>query len=156
MYHHAPENYICPICLGVQGVENSDTLIRKTDIVYQDDLVTAFISSFFIGKNTGHVVVVPNSHRENLYDMPDELLGKLQVVVRDLAKAVRGSYPCEGITILQNNEPAGNQHAFHYHTHIFPRYTNDDLHSHMMEKTKTTAEDRLPFAEKLRAYLKNH
>lgn len=42
---------------------------------------------------------------------------------------------CDGVTFLQNNEPASNQHAFHYHLHVLPRYTNDNLHAHMLEKS---------------------
>ncbi len=155
MFNHAPQKYVCPICLGVQGIESDKTLIKQSDILYKDDFVTAFISSFFIGKNKGHVVVVPNEHVENIYDITSELSSKIQNIVRKMALAVRESYASEGITILQNNEPAGNQHAFHYHVHIFPRYKNDNLYLHMMEKTTTTAKERLPYAKKLMIFLKN-
>jgi histidine triad (HIT) family protein len=141
MNNHAPESYRCPICPAVQGLENEDTLIKQSDIVYQDDLVTAFIGSFFIGKNDGHPIVVPNQHYENIYDLPDEVGGHIFEVAKKLALAVRQTYGCEGITILQNNEPAGGQHAFHYHTHIFPRYTDDGLHANMLTKRQTTPEE---------------
>lgn len=45
MHKHAPSNYICPLCLGVQGVENDKTLLLQQDVVYKDDSVTAFINS---------------------------------------------------------------------------------------------------------------
>lgn len=48
MYNHAPENYKCPICLSVKGIENEDTLLKQADLVYKDDLVSVFINSFWI------------------------------------------------------------------------------------------------------------
>ncbi|HEX7041994.1 MAG TPA: HIT family protein [Patescibacteria group bacterium] len=155
MYNHALKDEVCPICLGVRKIENAQTLIRQSDIVYQDEDVTAFISSFFIGNNKGHVVIVPNQHFENIYDLPEEVISQIQKIAKKLAIAVRGAYSCEGITLLQNNEPAGNQHAFHYHLHIFPRYQNDELYVYMLKKTPTTPKERLPYAEKLKTHLKN-
>lgn len=153
MYNHAPQNYKCPICLGLQGVESEDTLIRPSDIVYSDDLVTAFISSFFIGNNPGHVIIVPNQHFENIYDLPEEYAFRIQKVARIISLALKKAYNCGGITTLQNNEPVGNQHAFHYHFHVFPRYENDELHKNMLNKKSTTAEERKHFAEKIKQAL---
>ena len=155
MYNHTPENYKCPICIALKGIENEDTLIRQSDIIYKDELVTAFISSFFIGINLGHIIIVPNEHFENIYDLPTNYSSRISEVVQKMALALKKSYQAEGITTLQNNEPAGNQHAFHYHFHIFPRYKNDDLHKNMLNKKSTTQEERLPFAVKLKAELTN-
>jgi histidine triad (HIT) family protein len=154
MYNHAPQDYVCPICLGINGIENEQTLIRQSDIVLKNDFITAFISSFFIGQNNGHVVIVPNQHFENIYDIPLEDAHAIFDASQKIALALKEAYKCEGITILQNNEPAGNQHAFHYHMHVFPRYANDNLHENMMNKKLTTPEERLPFAEKLKEALK--
>jgi histidine triad (HIT) family protein len=153
MYNHAPSDYKCPICIAIEGVENEDTLIRQSDIVYKDDLVTVFISSFFIDKNLGHVIIVPNKHFENIYDLPTDYSSHIAETAKRMALAVKKTYSAEGITTLQNNEPAGNQHAFHYHFHIFPRYENDDFHNNMLNKKSTTLEERLPYAEKLREEL---
>lgn len=150
MHNHAPSDYICPICLGVQGIESKDTLIRESDVVYKDDRVMVFIASYFIGNNPGHLIIVPLEHNEHLYDLPADIGTHIFTISKKIAIAMKKAYECEGITTLQNNEPAGGQHAFHYHLHLFPRYENDQLHSHMMEKRETTAEERLPFAEKIR------
>ena len=112
---HALENYICPICLGVDEIESSDTLMRPTDIIYKDDLVTAFINSFFVGKNTGHAIVVPNEHFENIYDLSSEVGHRIFDITKKISLAMKDVYICDGITIRQNNEPAGDQHAFLFH-----------------------------------------
>lgn len=153
MYNHAPKDYNCPICIAIKGIENNDTLISQSDIVYKDDLVTAFISSFFIGNNPGHLVIVPNTHIENMYDMPVEIVSRIQELAQKLSLAIKDAYKAEGITTVQNNEPAGNQHAFHYHYHVFPRYEGDELFKNMLDKKSTTAEERFPYAEKIKSAL---
>jgi len=144
---------MCPICLGVQGVENDKTLIRASDVVYKDAQVMVFIASYFIGHNPGHLIVVPIQHYENLYDLPDEVGAHIFSIARKMAVVLKVAYKCEGVMTLQNNEPASGQHAFHYHLHLFPRYANDDIHSHMGNKRETTVGERLPYAEKVRSAL---
>jgi len=66
----APDNYECPICFGIQGSDSSKTLIKPSDFVYKDELVTALVNTFFIGQNAGHVIIVPNDHYENMSHLP--------------------------------------------------------------------------------------
>ncbi len=153
MHNHASSDYICPICLGVSGVESEGTLLRLTDIVYIDEFVTAFINSFWIKNNPGHVIVVPNDHYENLYDLPADLGSHIFAVAKKIAIAMKEAYGCDGITTLQNNEPAGGQHAFHYHLHIFPRYENDALHENMSNKQLADPAKRKEYADHLRQSL---
>lgn len=153
MYNHAPENYKCPICLGVQGVENDDTMIRRSDIVYKDDLVMVFIGSIWVGNNPGHPLVVPNEHYENIYDMPKEVGHRIFDVSKKIALALKEVRKCEGITFLQNNEPAGNQHAFHYHLHIYPRFKDDELHANMGKSYRPSTEEIKPYADALKEFL---
>lgn len=154
MYNHAGREYKCPICLGIQGIENKDTLIKKSDIVFRNKLVTAFIASFFIGRNLGHVIVVPNRHIENLYDLPDVVGSEVFKISKKMSLAIKKAYRCEGITILQNNEPAGDQHAFHYHLHILPRYKKDNLSKNLTNKKLASQKVRKVYAEKLKRSLK--
>jgi len=42
MYSHAPQDYVCLFCSLVQNVENEHSLARQSDVVYQDETVTAF------------------------------------------------------------------------------------------------------------------
>ncbi len=153
MYTHINDNYQCPICPAVAGLEISQTLIKQSDIVYSNQWVTAFISSFFIGNNLGHVIIVPNQHYENIYDLPDELSYKIQDAAKEIALALKATYKCDGISTAQHNEPAGDQHAFHYHFHVFPRYKDDNLYGNMLNKRSTTPEERKVYADKLKEYL---
>ena len=153
MYNHAPENYICPICLGAKGVENEDTWIKQADIVYRDELVTAFIGTKFIKNNPGYPIVVPNDHFENFYDMPDEIVSHLMVVSKRIAIAVKKARNCDGIKILQNNEPSADQHAFHYHLHVIPTFTDDKLYENINNTRISEPEERVSYVEDLRKVL---
>lgn len=155
MYNHAPENYICPICLGVQGIENDDTMIRQTDIIYKDDLVTAFIGSIWVGQNNpGHPLIVSNGHFENVYDMPKEVGHRIFEVSQKVAIALKKVRKCDGVTFRQNNEPASSQHAFHYHLHLFPRFVGDELDTQIKNSYRPSPEERKPYADALKAVLK--
>lgn len=154
MNNHAPTDYKCPICLGVQGIENDDTLLKQADLVFKDDMVSVFINSFWAETVEGHVIVVPNEHYENIYELPTEVGHRIFDVIQKMATAIRETYKCEGITTRQNNEPAGNQHAFHYHHHVYPRYEGDLFNEGMTKKSiLSQPQHRIEYVEKLRKFL---
>ena len=154
MTKHAPQNYSCPICLGVQGVESDQTHLKQADLVFRDELVSAWINSFWIGENKGHVIIVPNEHFESLYDLPVIVGHRIFEVSKKISVALKDAYHCDGITLRQNNEPAGDQHAFHYHLHVFPRYNNDNFNKNCSEKSRLSEpSERIKFAEKLKKSL---
>ena len=151
VYSHAPDGYICPFCLAVRHVENEHVLTRQTDIVWQDDSVTAFIGSHQWPNNHGHVIVIPNEHVENIYDLPRTLATRMHEVVRLVALAMKVEYGCGGTSTRQHNEPAGNQDVWHYHTHVFPRYLGDRLYT--TERAPMPPEQRAVYAHRLRTRL---
>jgi histidine triad (HIT) family protein len=69
---------------------------------------------------------------------------------------MKKTYTCDGITTRQNNEPAGDQHAFHFHFHIFPRYKDDGFNKAQGTKRSTTPAERKEYTDKLRDYLDSH
>ncbi len=40
--------------------------------------------------------------------------------MRRVAVAICTGYACDGVTVRQNNEPAGGQDVWHLHTHMIP------------------------------------
>lgn len=150
MHNHAPENYVCPICLAIDGIENDSTWIKQDDIFYRDDLVMGFISSKAIKGNEGHPLIVPLQHLENLYDLPEEYTHRISDVSKKVALALKAVRRCDGVTLLQNNEPAGDQHAFHYHLHLVPRFVGDHFSEELWKAQKSSPEDRVDYASTLR------
>ena len=155
MYNHAPEDYNCPICLVVQGVENEHTMAKQADIVYHDEYALVYVNSKFVGNNPGHVIIVPTAHFENLYELPLEYAHRIMDVAQEIALALKIVRKCDGVWIEQNNEPASGQHAFHYHMHVIPRFENDELKKELANGNVRVADptERVPYAEDLRAYL---
>ncbi len=150
MYNHAPADYVCPFCLIAAGQGTERT--NMDDIVYRDTSVTAFVAAAWWPNNSGHVIIIPNQHFENIYDLPLAFANKIHRVARDIALAFKATYGCDGVSTRQHNEPAGNQDVWHYHQHVFPRYTDDELYLQLYQRRFTTAAERLPYATKLRAY----
>lgn len=154
MKSHAPENYICPICVGNSGVENEQTLLKQADLVFRDDLVSVWINSFWIKGNEGHLIVVPNHHYETIYDLPEVEGHRIFDVAKRMCTVMKKAYACDGITLRQNNEPAGDQHAFHYHLHIFPRYEGDNFNAELAKKSfLSDEEERMRYREKLQQHI---
>lgn len=152
MYNHASNDYVCPFCFLLRGIENKQVLSAATDIFYHTDDVTAFISSHQWPNNPGHALIVPNQHFENIYDLPADLGAQIFAVAQQVAWAMKDVYSCNGVSTRQHNEPAGNQDVWHYHLHVFPRYEGDNLCS--SQRAKMTVEERASYALKLRTYFK--
>jgi histidine triad (HIT) family protein len=151
MFNHEPDDYQCPFCRLVTGGE--DARRTQRDIVRRDELATAFVSPRWWPNNHGHVLVVPNAHDENLYDLPSRYGHAVHDLVREVAIAIRQTYGSDGTSVRQHNEPAGNQDVWHYHVHVFPRYVGDDLYGTRPYPDFVPAEQRWPFADKLREHL---
>ena len=143
MSENRHESDICPICAGInEPILSEHTLIKPDDIIFRADTVVAVINSFFIQGSEGHVIVVPVQHYKNLYEVPDEVGDAIFQLSKRIAIAMRRTYPgCEGITILQNNERSGGQHALHYHLHIIPRYQSDLFGTEVQRGSRTPASE---------------
>lgn len=148
---HAPPDYICPFCLLLQGIENEHVYSVQADILYRDARVTAFMSSHQVATCPGNVLVIPNQHFENLYELPVDLAGNLQRVVKAVALAQKAAFGCEGVSTRQHNEPAGYQDVWHYHIHVTPRYHGDGLYGARREFM--LPEERLRYTNRLKPYL---
>ena len=145
---HAPADYHCPFCRFACGEESPNT--ARADVAYQDDEILAFVAPRTWPRNAGNVMVVPRAHHEDLYDMPDELLARVIIVAKWVAVALKTAYRCEGTSLRQHNEPAGNQDVFHYHVHVFPRWVDDEFYRRNDEYRHVPAEERRVYAQKLR------
>ena len=109
--------------------------------VYEDDLVLAYLD---INPFTeGHTLVIPKVHSEGLLDTPVAELGEIMARVQKVAAHIKGTLPCDGFNILQNNGEAAGQTVKHLHFHIVPRVGNGAIsfenHKGDMEHLATLA-----------------
>jgi len=150
MYNHEPKDYKCPFCGLEAGVDYENVLSKQDDIVYQDQYLTAFIGTHWWLHNSGSVIIVPNKHIENIYDLDDETGAKVFSLARKIAIAMKQEYKCDATSTRQHNEPAGNQSVWHYHFHIIPRYNGDDLYLNHKNKKYIEPNIRKIWADKLK------
>lgn len=153
MITHAPPGYRCPFCALLAGTVCDGLHSTPDDILCRDERAVALIASHWWEKNSGHVLVIPTEHFENIYELPNDFGAAIFAMSRRVAVAMRQTYGCEGISTRQHNEPAGYQGIWHYHLHIFPRYTGDQLYPADWQNRLTTPAERLPYAVRLRAAL---
>lgn len=147
MNSHQPEGYECPFCQANMGA-------KQRDIIYQNEYVTAFVAKKWWPNNKGHVLVVPNEHVENIFELPVDLAAEIHRAAQLTAFAMKHVYACEGISTRQHNEPAGNQDVWHYHLHVYPRYANDELY--LTNGSESDPDERAIQAEKLRSWINQH
>ena len=151
MFNHAPENYQCPFCLLVQGIANEHVSSVQTDIIYHNPSVTAFIGSHQWPNNPGNVIIIPNEHYENIFDLPVAYASRIQAVTKAVALAMKIALGCDGVSTRQHNEPAGNQDVWHYHLHVTPRYEGDEFYA--TQRQLMPIAERAKYAQKIRGYL---
>lgn len=149
MFNHAPEDYACPFCLYAAGQGN--IYVQPEHFVWTDADTFAFIAPGWKVNNPGHVLVIPKRHVENLYDLPDDLAVPLVRTMRRVAMALKQAYGCDGISLRQHNEPAGSQDVWHHHTHVFPRYHDDNLNRAAVRAA--AHEEMSHYAQRLRPFL---
>jgi histidine triad (HIT) family protein len=153
MDQHAPSGYDCPFCAIVAGRDAPPPYTQQSDVVLRADGATAFVSSRWWPHNAGHVLVVPDTHVENLYGLVPALALPVHEAARRVALAMKHVYRCPGTSTRQHNEPAGNQEVWHYHLHVFPRYDGDRLYE--LEGRFTSPDERAPYAASLREHLRS-
>lgn len=145
---HAPSAYRCPFCALLDGDPMSAPL--PADVVAKRERAVAFVSPRWWARNPGHVLVVPRTHTENLYEIaPPDLHGVMDLV-QEVARAMRATYGCSGVSTRQHNEPAGGQDVWHLHVHVFPRYPGDRLYETPPLADFAPPEERVTYARQLR------
>ena len=94
-------------------------------VVYEDKKVVSFLD--IQPGNMGHLLVVPKKHYSVLPQMPDEEVGHLFAVAKQLAGVVFDTVGAEGVNILQNNGQVAGQMVPHVHVHVIPRMQKDEI-----------------------------
>ncbi len=85
-------------------------------VLTEDEQVIVFLSL------ENHPLVVPKQHIPDIYALDEATGAAIMRTTIAVARAVRAAMACEGITLVQANEPAGGQDVFHFHLHVYPRW----------------------------------
>lgn len=88
--------------------------------IAENDRFFAFLDVFPLRE--GHVLVVPKTETDNLFDLPAEYLSEMLLFVQPIAKAIEKAFDCNrcGISVIGLEVP-------HAHIHLIPINSANDL-----------------------------
>lgn len=88
--------------------------------IAENEKFFAFLDIFPLVR--GHVLVVPKTEVDKLFDLSDDYLGELLLFAKPIAHAIEKSFPCNrcGISVVGLEVP-------HAHIHLIPINSADDL-----------------------------
>lgn len=115
--------------------------------IAEDEHFYAFLDVFPIKE--GHVLVVPKTEIDNLFDATDDMLSKILVFSKPIAKAIERAFECNrcGISVVGLEVP-------HAHVHLVPINSANDL-NFTREKPKADAAILEDVQRRILAELKN-
>lgn len=91
--------------------------------VYEDTLTLAFMDINPV--NDGHLLIIPKSHAETIFDISPVDLGAVTATTKKVADAIRQALHPEGLNLYQANGAAASQVVPHFHLHLIPRWKGD-------------------------------
>lgn len=113
--------------------------------VAEDNMFFAFLDIFPLRE--GHVLVVPKTEVDNLFDLPQDYLSQMLVFAQPIAKAIEKAFKCNrcGISVIGLEVP-------HAHMHLIPINSSNDL-NFTQPKSKAADEDLQKVQQKIIAQL---
>jgi histidine triad (HIT) family protein len=109
--------------------------------ITENEKFFAFLDIFPLRE--GHVLVVPKTEVDNLFDLPNEYLQEMLLFARPIAKAIEKSFDCNrcGISVVGLEVP-------HAHLHLVPINSANDL-NFTQSKTKASDENLKKVQERI-------
>lgn len=107
----------CIFCKIIRGEIPSATIYEDEDFKVILDISPA---------SRGHALILTKEPYANLYQLPEELAGKVMVLAGKLASHMTNKLHCDGFNLVQNNGQVAGQTVFHFHLHLIPRYKDGD------------------------------
>lgn len=105
--------------------------------IYEDNDLIAIMDLSPTSK--GHSLIIPKEHYTNIYDIDEEIAGKVMKTAKKLATKMTVALNCDGFNLLQNNGETAGQTMFHFHMHLIPRYKDAD--NNMLKFTSVSFSD---------------
>jgi histidine triad (HIT) family protein len=93
--------------------------------LYEDAATIAFMD--INPASEGHCLAIAKNHFETIYEAPKGAVGKVAETAAKIARAVKTALRPAGLNLTQSNGPAAAQSVMHFHIHVLPRRTGDDL-----------------------------
>ncbi|NOT51975.1 MAG: HIT family protein [Chitinophagaceae bacterium] len=109
--------------------------------IAENEKFFAFLDIFPLRE--GHVLVVPKTETDNLFDLPAEYLSEMLLFAQPIAKAIEKAFSCNrcGISVIGLEVP-------HAHIHLVPINSSNDL-NFTQSKPKASDESLKRVQEKI-------
>lgn len=132
----------CIFCKIIKGEIPSFT-------VYEDDTFKVILDRFPAAP--GHALIIPKEHADDMFGLPDETAAKLYPLAKKIAAKIKEAVGAEGINIVQNNGEVAGQSVHHFHLHIVPRKSGDQITLNKSSNADTTLEELEAVLKKIQA-----
>jgi ATP adenylyltransferase len=135
----------CVFCQAAASEQDQDNLV-----VYRGR--NNFVMLNLYPYSTGHLMVVPYQHVDNLENAARETLEEMILLVRDAQRHLGAVYRSPGFNLGMNlGESAGAGIAEHIHMHVLPRWPGDTNFMTTVAETRVLPEDLATTWRKLSA-----
>ncbi len=91
--------------------------------IMENDYVYAFLD--INPASRYHTLVIPKTHYENIFDIPEKDLKEVIAVVSKISKLYENKLGIKNLQVVNSNGREGQQDVFHIHFHIVPREKGD-------------------------------
>ncbi|GFI61459.1 protein hit [Clostridiales bacterium] len=108
----------CIFCKIIDGEIPSAT-------IYEDDEFKVILDRF--PGNVGHALILPKKHYSDIFEIDEDIAGRLFKLAVRVAKHIKVTLGLEAINLVQNNGSLAGQTVHHFHLHIIPRYKDDTV-----------------------------
>lgn len=108
----------CIFCKIINGEIPSFTIYEDDDFKVILDLSPATV---------GHALVIPKEHSATLVDLSDEKASKILIVAKKVIEAMKKVHGFSNYNLIQNNGRLAGQTVDHFHLHLIPRYSIEEL-----------------------------
>ena len=125
-------NQDCIFCKIIKGEIPSFT-------VYEDDFVKVMLDRF--PATPGHCLIIPKKHATDLFELPEETAAHILPLAKKLGAEIVKSVGAEGMNLVQNSGKAAGQSVYHFHLHMIPRKTGDNIVLNQSSNQETTIEE---------------
>lgn len=105
--------------------------------LYEDDKVIVIMDVNPVVD--GHCLIIPKEHIEDYISMPNELLGHIFDVARDVGKKIMKKLNSKGLTLTINY--GESQVVKHFHLHLLPDYNIKEKTMNIEEVFELLKED---------------
>lgn len=93
--------------------------------VYEDEDFKAILD--IAPATKGHVLIIPKEHSENIFELSNDKAEKLFLVAKKITTALKNILNVSNFNLIQNNGRIAGQTVNHFHLHIIPRYSLDEI-----------------------------